>query len=121
MSETFNIPVEEGVPYLFSVAYEDDDGVAIAFPADTTAKMQVRDTADPSSAVLFELTETDGLVIDETNGTIDGTISVARGLLLPANGRGAVKVHDLFVFPTGADPIKMFGGTIAKAPRVTVP
>ncbi len=121
MSNTFNIELDEGVPYQFSIAYQDDSGVAIPFAGGTTARMQVRDTADPTSPVLFTLTSSDGLVINNALGTVAGTISTARGILLPIVGRGALKVHDLFVYPTGGDEIKMFGGTIGKAPRVTTP
>ncbi len=116
MSEVHNIKIEEGVEYTFDVLWQDDAGVARPIPAGTTAALQVRAKADPSSELFAELTETDGLTLDLDAGSTAVKFTVAKGLAVPH----FACVYDLFLYPPAVSPVKLLRGSITKELRVTV-
>jgi hypothetical protein len=116
--DPFNIEIDGGAPFPFVVSYQNPDGSASPFPANSTARMQVREEADPGSPIVFEYTDTSGLTLNDSAGTVDGSILSADGLKLD---KFSTYHHDMFVYPPGDEPIKLFHGTIRmKVPRVTV-
>lgn len=76
MAERHDIVIDQGATYEETVEWVDSDGVAIPL-TDYTARMQVRTEPDAADPPILDLTDGDGLTIDEPAGTVAIEIDAA--------------------------------------------
>lgn len=110
---TYDIAAEQGSDYLATVAYTDDDGDIVNL-AGYTSRMQVRKFAGSLNSIL-SLTNTSGMTISATAGTI--ALSIAAGALsaVPAGSY----VYDLELVDNAGKVTKLLQGDFDISAEVT--
>lgn len=110
---TYNITAEQGSDYVASIAYTDDEGDIVNMSG-YTSRMQVRRFAGSIESVL-SLTNTSGMTISATAGTVALSISSSALTAVPA-GKYA---YDLEVIDNGGKVTKLLQGTFTVEAEVT--
>jgi hypothetical protein len=110
---TYNIAAEQGSNYLASIAYTDDDGDIVNLTG-YTSRMQVRKFAGSLNAIL-SLTNTAGMTISASAGTIELSISADALRLVPEGEY----VYDLEIVSGSGVVTKLLQGTFDVDAEVT--
>ena len=98
MSDTLDLNITRGDSFIQSLLWQTSGGDPVDITG-FTARMQIRDSSD-CGAVRISLTETDGLTLGGTAGTIEIYISPERTATLSQNG-----VWDIELTNPSANPV----------------
>lgn len=115
MAERHDITIDQGATFRETVEWVDSDGVAVPL-TDYTARMQVRTEPGADDPPILDLTDGDGLTIDEGAGTIAIAIDDATtAALTPGRYR-----YDLEVESPAGDVTRLVQGYCTVDAEVTV-
>jgi hypothetical protein len=110
---TYNITLEQGATFAVQLLWQDENATPINLTG-FTAEMQIRKSSKADIA-LITLTDTAGLTLGGSAGTIDVLISASETAALPSDFIG---VYDLEI-NSGSEIIRLIEGQVVVNAEVT--
>jgi hypothetical protein len=109
----YQVNIEQGATFRLHVTWQAPNGSPIDLTGQT-AHMQIRTAHD--GALLLELTDTAGITLGGTAGTIDIVITATQTSSLTVWRA----VYDLYIIPVVGDRTRLLEGPVVVDPTVTL-
>lgn len=109
----YHLVIQQGATFQRTVTWKDENGAAINLTG-YTARLQIRETADATST-LVSLTDSSGIVLGGSAGTIAITISATA----TAAFTWTRAVYDLELVTAGGIVTRLLEGSVSVTPEVS--